>query len=138
MTPTRMVSICGVLLIGSSLFATMMNARNDLPFRTRSVIKQMQKADEGKQGAFFSALHFPEGDVIREENEFSRAWSTVRRFQLNSAEWGERGRREVEDGRKLPFGEVLVRGTQQGQPRVLRMAWVNSEGTWYFYGYHEE
>jgi hypothetical protein len=134
----RMVSVCGALLIGTSLFAILTNARNDLPFRTRSVIKQIQKAEEDKRSGFFSALHFPSGDLIREENEFDRAWSTVRRFQLVSAEWGERGRREVEDGRSLPYGEVVVHGTREGRPQVVRMAWVNSDGTWYFYSFRDQ
>lgn len=137
MTPTRMVSVCAVLLISSSLFMTLTNARNDLPFRTRSVIKQIQKAEDSQQSGFFDALRFPSGNLIQQEDEFGRAWHTVRRFRLESAEWGQRGRREVEDGRKLPYGEVLVHGTQEGQPRVLRVEWVNSEGNWYFYGFHD-
>jgi len=137
MTPMRMVSVCAGLLITSSLFISLINARNDLPFRTRSVIKQMQKADEASESRFFAALHFPEGDVIRQEAQFGRAWTVLRRFQLKSTEWGQRGRKEVDDGRRLPYGEVLVHGTQEGQPKLLRMEWVNADGSWYFYGFRE-
>jgi len=137
MTPMRMVSVCAGLLITSSLFISLINARNDLPFRTRSVIKQMQKAEETSAPRFFSALHFPGGDLIRQEAQFDRAWTVLRRVHLVSTEWGQRGRKEVDDGRRLPYGEVLVHGTQEGQSKLLRVEWVNSEGNWYFYGFRE-
>jgi hypothetical protein len=137
MTPMRMVSVCAGLLITSSLFMTLVNARNDLPFRTRSVIKQMQKAEDSAEGSFLAALRYPGGNLIQQEEQFGRAWSIVRRFQLESTEWGQRGRKAVDDGHRLPYGEVLVHGKVDGQPRLLRMEWVSSEGHWYLYNFRD-
>lgn len=138
MTPTRMVSICAGLLIFSALFITLTNAQNDLVYRTRSTIKQMQKADDLSEPRFQSALSDPDGNLAQQQVQFSRAWKTIRSFTMESAELGQRGRRELADGRRLPYGEVLVHGKLAGEPRILHVEWVNSNGKWCFHDFRDE
>jgi hypothetical protein len=133
-----MVSICAALLIPMSVFVTTMMSQDDLVFRTRSVLKQMQKADDDRQSLFLAQLRDPDGDLQRDERTFRHAWNTVRRFQLESAEYGRRGRRDLANGPNHPYREVLVHGKLNGEPRVLHVEWVSTNGKWCFHDFRDE
>jgi len=141
MERTRIVSfsLLSGMVIAGGLYLVLDHSRNDMLYRSRSIISQRQKMQPDDFPFFFNALRYPEGNPDDQYPLLERFWLDTGGYTVREAAYGNTEPLVASDGERRQHRQVRVDGTAgDGEARRLTLEWVRYRGSWYLHGYGNE
>lgn len=152
MSSKRVVVWALVLGIPCALWAWLNSARNDLPYLTRSLVRQIARAEEKAKEepdllrrqdrlahrwiSFYNRYRFPEGNPDHEERLFEGLWPVLARCEPESVVEGPGAAPMEYEG--APHERRLVRAEgrdREGERQSVEVEWVRFRANWYINTY---
>ncbi len=133
----RMLTIAVSIAIPATMWGCLESSKNDLLYRTRSVISQIKHVevfDGSVASLFLGRLRAPEGDPESQAERLGYLFERLRADRVRQVVYGRDFKAPNPMGAAFSGREVRVLREGDG-PMVIR--WVKQRGNWYIEDYRE-
>ena len=139
MSPRQFATLILVLSVPLILWIVANEARNDVKALTKTLSNQIRMNGDSLYERFFIKYRLPDGDPSEQEAMLSGVFKALGQIQSPEARYGVRDRLALPDGREHNHRQVVLEGKDpEGNPRTLKVEWVQLQDKWFIHGYSRE